>query len=177
VAVERHPSTPVQSRIVAVDASELVDMEVEIFENDERQEEKFLPDTGAEIDAIPMSTYVKRQPGTRLQAAVTPMTATGGPIKTEGKFTAVLSWQRGDGSNRYTYIEILVLHNLAQPVLSKYTQIRLGMLHKEYPHAALNVVRRREGALSQHGRGRRTSPTCRGPTDGRSIQRGKGKHA
>ena len=36
--------------------------------------------------------------------------------------------------------EIHVLHHLAQPVLSKRIQIRLGMLHEGYPHALLNNV-------------------------------------
>ena len=151
-------------------------MTAEVSGNGGRQEVKFLPDTGAEINAIPLSTYATYLSGTQLQRARACKTATGGNIYTEGKFTAKLSWQRSDGSERSTKTEIHVLHH-PESVLSKHTQIRLGMLHKEYPHAALNVVRRTEGALSQHGRGRRTSPTCRGPTDGRSIQRGKGKHA
>ena len=33
-----------------------------------------------------------------------------------------------------------MLHNLAQPDLSKRTQIRLGMLDEGYPHTALNRV-------------------------------------
>ena len=75
-----------------------------------------------------------------LQKAITPKTATGVPIHTEGKFATRLSWQRRDGSIRSAATEIHVLHNLAQPVLSKRTQIRLGMLHEGYPHTALNRV-------------------------------------
>ena len=138
VSVERHASTSLQSRIAAVDASELVDMKVEICDNGERQEVRFLAGHRG-WDRCHFDVDIN-QSGTWFRAEVTHVTATGGPIKTEGKFTARLSWQRGDGSKISTYTEIHMLHNLAQPVLSKYTQIRLGMLHKEYPHAALSVV-------------------------------------
>ena len=115
-------------------------MEVEVTDNGARQEVKFLPDTGAEIDAIPLSTFTARLADVELQKAVTPKTATGVPIHTEGKFAARLSWQRRDRSRRSAANEVHVLHNLAQPVLSKRTQIRLGMLHEGYPHTALNRV-------------------------------------
>ena len=113
---------------------------MEVTDNGARQEVKFLPDTGAEIDAIPLSTYTARLADVELQKAVTPKTATGVPIHTEGKFAARLSWQRRDGSMRSAATEVHVLHNLAQPVLSKRTQIRLGMLDEGYPHTALNRV-------------------------------------
>ena len=138
----RVPTTTSQVRIGAIDASELVDVEVEVevTDNGARQEVKFLPDTGAEIDAIPLSTYTARLADVELQKAVTPKTAIGVPIHTEGKFAARLSWQRRDGSMRSAATEVHVLHNLAQPVLSKRTQIRLGMLDEGYPHTALNRV-------------------------------------
>ena len=78
--------------------SELVDVEVVVTDNGARQEVKFLPETGAEIDAIPSSTYTARLADVELQKAITPKTATGVPIHTEGKFATRLSWQRRDGS-------------------------------------------------------------------------------
>ena len=87
-------------------------MEVEFTDNGARQEE-FLSDTVAEIDAIPLSTYTARLAGVELQKVVTPKTATGGPIHTEGKFAARLSWHRRDGSMRSAATEVHVLHNLA----------------------------------------------------------------
>ena len=107
-------------------------MEVAVNDNGGRQEVKFLLDTGAEIDAIQLSTYTTRLAELQLQQAVTPTTATGVPIHTEGKFAA--KPQRRDGWRRSAATEIHVLHDLAQPVLSKHTQIHLGMLHEVYPH-------------------------------------------
>lgn len=63
-------------------------MEVAVNDNGGRQEVKFLLDTGAEIDAIQLSTYTTRLAELQLQKAVTPTTATGVPIRTEGKFAA-----------------------------------------------------------------------------------------
>ena len=120
--------------------SELVDVEVVVTDNGARQEVKFLPETGAEIDAIPSSTYTAWLADVELQKAITPKTATGVPIHTEGKFATRLSWQRREGSIRSAATEIHVLHILEQPVLSKRTQIRLGMLDEGYPHTALNRV-------------------------------------
>ena len=56
--------------------------------------------------------------------AVTPRSATGAPILTEGKL-----------------VDIHVLHDLSQSVLSKDTQVRLEMLHKESLLAALNNIK------------------------------------
>ena len=39
------------------------------------------------------------------------------------------------------FTEIHVLHDLTQPVLSANTQMGLDMLHKGYPHVALNNIR------------------------------------
>ena len=158
-----------ETRIAAVDASELVDMTVEASINGGRHEVKFLPDTGAEIDTIPLSTYATYISGTQLQRAGTCKTGTGGNIHTEGNFTAKLSWQRSDGSERSTKTEIHVLHHLTQPVLSKRTQKRLGMLHEGYPHMLLNNVHHHR-AFSQHGRNCREGPTSRSPAHGRSTQ-------
>ena len=66
-----------ETRIAAVDASELVDMTVEASINGGRHEVKFLPDTGAEIDTIPLSTYATYISGTQLQRAGTCKTGTG----------------------------------------------------------------------------------------------------
>ena len=53
ISVDRHLSTPPQVGIAAVDVSELVDMMVEVSNDGDRQEIKFLPDTGTEITPYP----------------------------------------------------------------------------------------------------------------------------
>ena len=58
------------------------------------------------------------------------MTAVGTPIITIGVFDAEISW----GQQRPIKTIIPVLWSLSQPVISKSTQISLGMLPSGYPH-------------------------------------------
>jgi len=44
-------------------------------------------------------------------------------------------WRAGDQIQRPTTVTIHILKDLKQQVISKATQMKLGMLPKEYPHA------------------------------------------
>lgn len=96
-----------------------------------------LPDTGAEIDAIPATVYCKFFTSVALKNGSQPYTATGNPITSLGTFQATISWLP-DGAPVSTTVH--VLRDLQQPVLSKSTQLAIGMLPKGYPHQRVNQV-------------------------------------
>lgn len=100
----------------------------------------FLPDTGAEIDAIPPNIFWQHFRGIQLRDAPSPETATGAPIRNDGTFQATLDWTADDNGSRPTTVSIHVLHHLKQAVLSKSTQRKLGMLPDHYPHARIRQV-------------------------------------
>ena len=89
----------------------------------------FLPDSGAEIDAIPSPTFKKFFDGTRLQRASSPETATGTKIRSDGTFQAKLTWNANAADLQSTiHTTIHVLQDLQQPVLSTRSMKALGML-------------------------------------------------
>ena len=95
-----------------------------------------LPDSGASIDGIPAGMYWDRFKNTPLSnGTVKVVTATGSPITSVGNFRASILWHDGHGAPVPTVFH--VLQDLQQPVISKGTQKKLGMLHAEYPHPCL----------------------------------------
>lgn len=101
---------------------------------------KFLPDTGAEIDAIPSSMFQRLFKGIPLQPAAAPETAVGSPIGNDGTFAAAVDWEADDNGSRPVQVTIHVLQSLKQAVLSKTTQLKLGMLPARYPHSRVSQV-------------------------------------
>ena len=95
-----------------------------------------LPDTGAEIDAIPENTYKKMFQKTRLREGSQPMTVVGTPIITIGVLDAEISW----GQQHSIKTIIHVLRSLSQPVISKMTQISHGMLPSGYSHRQIQKL-------------------------------------
>lgn len=93
-----------------------------------------LPDTGAQIDAIPSVLYHKSFSSVPLQPSASAETATGTAITCEGTFSATLDWRAGDHIQQPINTTIHILKDLKQPVISKATQVKLGMLSPEYPH-------------------------------------------
>lgn len=94
-----------------------------------------LPDTGSSLDAIPPSLYHQQFPDIKLRAGVDAETATGSRIKTLGSFKASVDWRADDGQSRPVESTVHVLVDLKQPVLSKITQRKMGMIPENYPHA------------------------------------------
>jgi len=94
-----------------------------------------LPDSGSELDAIPAKLFERQFSGIQLCQGVQPMTAVGTPIISNGTFKATVEWTPKGKQKRTVSTHIHVLQALNQPVLSKATQIKLGMLPSGYPHA------------------------------------------
>ena len=99
-----------------------------------------LPDTGAEIDAIPDTTFVEFFPDIRLQRGSQPTTAIGSLIPSLGTFRASISWSTDGATGQPVNTIVHVLKGLRQAVVSKATQIALGMLPPGYPHVPAKVV-------------------------------------
>ncbi len=55
-----------------------------------------LPDTGADIDAIPESLYMQKFSGVSLRKGIQPVTAVGSPIVNVGVFSAFIEWTTSD---------------------------------------------------------------------------------
>ena len=70
-------------------------------------------------------------------------TATGNPIKSLGSFTASVDWGADDGKSRPVKSTIHVLEDLIQPVLSKETQLKIGMIPPDYPHTRVQKIQQR----------------------------------
>ena len=77
------------------------------------------------------------------------LTAQGGPVGTAaisgtmgncGKFEAKISWKPDNATTRSFNVTIYELSDLRQAVLSKYRQLKLGMLPLRYPNLAANLV-------------------------------------
>ncbi|XP_057368277.1 uncharacterized protein K02A2.6-like [Daphnia carinata] len=97
---------------------------------------RMLPDTGASIDAIPARLYLSQFNDVPLSShGAEAVTATGAPIASLGQFQASLVWANSSSSPVATSIH--VLQELQQPVISKATQKRFGMLPAQYPHACM----------------------------------------
>ena len=99
-----------------------------------------LPDSGAEIDAIPTTAFAKYFSGVPLHRDIQPETAVGSPIISIGAFRATIDWVAGDGVSRPVDTTIHVLQDLKQPVISKRTQLALGMLPSGYPHRRVDQM-------------------------------------
>ena len=95
-----------------------------------------LPDSGSQIDAIPTKLFKKQFCGILLRWDVQPFTAVGTPIKSNGSFKATLYWRPRGMQQRSVSTTVHVLENLHQPVISKATQLKLGMLPEGYPHSS-----------------------------------------
>ncbi|XP_032791630.2 uncharacterized protein LOC116928637 [Daphnia magna] len=100
----------------------------------------FLPDTGAELDAIPRETFRRVFKGVKLVPAASPETATGSPIMNFGTFSATLNWNADDDERRPITTTVHVLQDLKQAELSKSSQKKLGMWPESYPHARLSTL-------------------------------------
>ncbi|EFX78798.1 hypothetical protein DAPPUDRAFT_245595 [Daphnia pulex] len=99
----------------------------------------FLLDTGAELDAIPRETFCRAFQGVKLDAT-SPETATGSPIVNDGTFSVTLNWNADDDERRPITATVHVLQDLKQAVLSKSSQMKLGMLPESYPHARVSTL-------------------------------------
>lgn len=100
-----------------------------------------LPDTGAEIDAIPASVFRQHFPHISLSSAGSrTVTATGSHIVSLGTFRASLSWPILQRCHPPMSSTVHVLCGLKPPVLSKSSQIALGILHADYPHRHFALV-------------------------------------
>ena len=127
--------------IGAVTSEELVDISVAPqASSSSAAQVLFLPDTGAELDAIPRETFRRAFHGVKLAPAASPETATGSPIVNDGTFTATLNWKADDNERRPVTTTVHVLQDLKQAVLSKSSQQKLGMLPESYPHARLSTL-------------------------------------
>ena len=100
-----------------------------------------LPDTGAEIDAIPAAVFRQHFPGVSLSAGGKhAVTATGANIVSLGSFAATVRWPTDICLDSPVSTVLHVLCGLRQPVLSKRSQLALGMLHRGYPHRPFPVA-------------------------------------
>jgi hypothetical protein len=103
---------------------------------------QILPDTGAEINAIPADTYHDEIRDTNLLPRGTnAITATGSCIISIGTFEATIRWPT-DKKIKSIKTTFHVLQDLKQPVLSKKTQKALGMLPAGYPHDIINAIKK-----------------------------------
>ncbi|XP_046449296.1 uncharacterized protein LOC124197793 [Daphnia pulex] len=101
---------------------------------------RFLPDSGAELDAIPREIFRRAFQGVKLAPAASPETATGSPIVTDGTYSATLNWKADDDERRLITATVHVLQDLKQAVLSKSSQKKLGVLPESYPHARVSTL-------------------------------------
>jgi hypothetical protein len=101
---------------------------------------RFLPDTGAELDAIPREIFRRAFQGVTLAPAASPETATGSPIVNDGTYSATLNWKADDDERRPITGTVHVLQDLKQAVLPKSSQKKLGVLPESYPHARVSTL-------------------------------------
>ena len=96
-----------------------------------------LPDTGAEVDAIPDWMFKKYVPKVVLSQCDPPLvTAIGSDINTLGSFDAIINWIADDGEQRPVETTIHFLCRLGlchQLLLSRITQMKLDMLPSGFP--------------------------------------------
>lgn len=76
----------------------------------------FLPDTGAELDAIPRKTFRPAFKGVQLVPAASPETSTGSTIVNDGTFRSTLNW-KADDERRPITTKVHVLQDLKQAAL------------------------------------------------------------
>ncbi len=100
-----------------------------------------LPDSGAQIDAIPDSVYRELFGTVHLTPqANSAVTADGNVMKGLGVFEAFITWNPKNAAPQTIASTVHVLCGLRQPVLSKRTQLAMGLLPEGYPHRAVNSV-------------------------------------
>jgi hypothetical protein len=99
-----------------------------------------LPDTGSTLDAIPPSVYHHQFQDVQFDAGIHAKTATGNHIKSLGSFQAQVDWKANDRSSRPVQSTVQVLENLRQPLLSKTTQQKWGMIPVHYPNVRVHQV-------------------------------------
>jgi hypothetical protein len=124
----------------AVNTSDLVELAVSPEKWTSSFMINFLPDTGADLDAIPELLYKRKFSKVALQKGVQPVTAVGSPIVSIGVFSTVIVWTTRDKVSRSVNTANHLLRELKQPVLSKRTQQTLGMRPPAYPHTYVGMV-------------------------------------
>ena len=150
-------ATTKSSQLAAVTASEMVNITIKA-QGGPAATIPFLPDTGAELDAIPPAIFHRSFKSIRLQPADNPVTAVGSAIQNDGSFSATLDWSADDGTSRPVAVTVHVLRGLKQPVLSRFTQRKLGMLPADYPHTRVNQIDAEQPVTGAAGR-RSTLPS------------------
>ena len=87
-----------------------------------------------------LPSYRKHFSDITLRRGAQPQTAVGSPIVNLGTFESTLTWiLQGKVKSTVTTV-VNVLEDLHQPVLSKETQIKMGMLPAGYPHVQVQQV-------------------------------------
>ena len=138
-AIAVDPTKPICAIRSTIQEGE-VTLSVTALSNEKQRAVKVLPDTGSTLDAVPASLYQQLFSDVQLQAGPTARTATGGNIRSLGSFSAAVDWKADDGVSRPVTTTIHVLVDLEQPVLSKATQKKLGMIAHGYPHVRVHQV-------------------------------------
>ena len=118
-----------------------------------RRSSRHLPDTGAELDAIPPVLFHRCFESVRLRAEDNPVTAVGSAIQNDGSFSATLDWGADDGTSHPVAVTVHVLRDLKQLVLSRFTQRKLGMLPADYPHTRVNQIDAQQPVTNAAGEG------------------------
>ncbi|KZR98357.1 Uncharacterized protein APZ42_006266, partial [Daphnia magna] len=134
------PETAGSIVIGSILPGELIEASVSPADSDTPTAVFFLPDTGASIDAVPRALHQSRFTATPLFPITTrAVTATGDAITSYSTFQATITVGPVNGGTP-VLTTIHVLENLQQPVLSKDTQKKLGILPLDYPHWRVQQV-------------------------------------
>ena len=145
-------ATTKSSQLAAVTASEMVNITVKA-QGGPAATIPFLPDTGAELDAILPVLFHRCFESVRLRAEDNPVTAVGSAIQNDGSFSATLDWGADDGTSHPVAVTVHVLRDLKQLVLSRFTQRKLGMLPADYPHTRVNQIDVQQPVTNAAGEG------------------------
>ena len=128
-------------RIAGIEETDLIEAGIQPSGSKKEVIISILPDTGAQIDAIPADMYQNEITEAKLLPRGTnAVTATGSPIVSDGTFKATIRWPKGNISKSIK-TTFHVLQGLKQPVLSKSTQKALGMLPAGYPHDSVYAIK------------------------------------
>ncbi|KAI9550722.1 hypothetical protein GHT06_006517 [Daphnia sinensis] len=135
-----------QPRIASMEEMDFVEAGIQPSGSEREILISILPDTGAQIDAIPADMYRNEIPESKLLPRGTnAITAIGSTIVSRGTFKATIRWPTGYNSNSKSINTTFhVLQDLKQPILSKKTQKALGMLPAGYPHESINAITKEE---------------------------------
>ena len=129
------------THIAGIEKTDLIEARIQPSGSKKEVLIAILPDTGAQIDAIPADMYRNEIREAKLlpRGTINAITATGSPIANLGTFKATIRWPKGKKSKSVNTI-FHVLQDLKQPVISKRTQKSLGMLPASYPHESINAI-------------------------------------